>query len=78
MDKNMAAFPNYEQMNNMQYRPIGGMTLHQYYAGMALQTIKLNYELLPLAGANYYKDIANKSLLIADAMIEAYEKRDSK
>lgn len=71
MDKNMPAFPTSEYLEIE-----GGMSLHQYYAGLALQTIKLNYELLPFTGDDYYKDIANKSLLIADAMIEAYEKRE--
>ena len=59
------AFPRYGDISSN-----NGMTLHQWYAGMALQGIRHNGILKDSA------TIAVWAIRDADAMLKAYEERD--
>ena len=46
------------------FMPCGGMTLHQWYAGLAMQSLLADYDEI-----NVYEEIAEKAHKQADAMI---------
>ena len=58
-DKSKPAFAN---LNS------GGMTLREYYAGLAMQVLVINN------GAYSSKDIAEDAVIYADALIKELEK----
>ena len=60
----------YEQRNDMKYYPVEGITLHQYYAGLAMQGILSSKDSL----YSTPESIAECSCKYADALIAELER----
>ena len=68
IDSGGKAFPSHGTMGDVTHE---GMTLRQWYAGMALNSLQEDYFRRYGYDGDGYKLLANEAFLMADAMISA-------